>query len=323
MDIDNLTAYIEDDLKDVHALLTHAGYVPEQLAYALRCPASRGVNGWSYYVSAARLAKLGDAFGRSPRYAFTSLQRELLGEVFGTVPKSELTMFIVGGPQELDRLDELDILRMLEDNMDFARKYVVSADQLLARLSPVFEDLSQRANEHPELSLFAELNRRSGPDTAVTMALAATWGRQLVVPTRLLAPENAADRALTSAIYARVMGRDFSLKGEESGVLFCQKYVPRGCEAVFASNGERTGYELSAFLTRAYRNVTPGMTVGIHGSLSGLDALKGISALEVLRDFMQATGASIQFQSPKSETRALAKLKFAKVATIRDMTMAH
>lgn len=277
---------------DVHRMGVHVGialFIPEELVSEL-------VRATQY-----------------PDTAFRHLFDKLFGTLhFGGAPRKELFLYVItDGTPFVDKLTAKEVYS-IESSMDYALKLVCSNEELGLLLANPFPVLTgaARANEAPALSLLKTQHDRAEGDGLPTRNLYIFNGTGEAYAKELaLVPGNPqAERV--KLLYARIMGRGFKLIISATSVRFAQTYQDIGSALDYASRGERAGFELACFLAKASAEVHPGMRIGLNHILANLDIMKLLAALDVLRQFMEATGSSIEVESANSSVQNMTKTKF-------------
>ena len=312
---------IEDDLQALPATLTSLGFVPEVTALGYRCPKLVGGKpvGWMYFLSAKYILRCATA-SREFNRDFRTIQAELFEEVFYGTPKPSLYLYIVGTAEELAELDTRGTSYLVELDINYAAKWLGTLDALTREIGGLFSTLppSRRANAQPSVALLREVRDR--PSSALAPEKVFTRGQypRAEAAQDLLLGQRASDRALVAQVYARVMGRGFKLQWTSSEITFGRDYMAEGVPRYMASSGEQACFDLSCFLVEGARNVTPGLTIGLHGVLTSFDTLIRFRLLDVLQEFVAATGVSLEVQTADSASLQHAKRKLGAVAAVTE-----
>lgn len=314
-DIFDVLTPIENELTGLYELLTAAGLSPERTETGYRCPVNAGPHqvGWSYLVSAQRILMLPEF-----KQDFSALQAELFDELYSASPRPSLYLYIVGTPEELAELDNSGKAYLMESNMNYAVKSLATMAELEGLLGGLFAvvPLARKANKAPQVRMLRELRDRVTDAAEPAYALSRFSRFAEFIEAELLQDNRGADRELVSQVYRRFMGRDFHLVWTPSGATFGRGGDMQGMPRHMASSGELAGYDMACFLMETARRSAPGLTIGLHGTLSSLDTLKQTLVLDVLRDFIAATGISVELQSANTTVLGLAKLKLKAVANL-------
>jgi hypothetical protein len=263
------------------------------------------------------------AHSRTPEQAwrrfqsmFMMFQSKLMDEDYRARPRKDLTLIAVGSEHYL--FDELDLRRRSHVQLDqsLARKRLVTFAQMEKLLTCPFPQVAQDANALPRVDVCPEVNDL--PDNSPKPTDVFDWRvvEALLTDTDVLLPESAGLRSRTEAILLRVMEGEYRLFWQEDHVAIGRYGDKRGSPLPFASAGEQKAYALAYFLAKLSFSMTPATRIALHGALNGLSLLWLFGALDVLREMVIASGASLQLQMPQSERRELAKMKLEAVANV-------
>lgn len=303
---------IEDELASVRQLLRTHGFEPHNIPEGLVCELQLMGQHCAtlYFVTAAVLQGSIRPHEFHGKFDLRGLYANLFSDGFYSATRVDQYLFVIATPQEQQAMAESGLLAAVETEQSYARKEVCTLEQLERRLAGLFpaQEGENRAFEKPTLTLLREVMDRPAEAPALTHMV--TGGR-IDTPAADFTP---AQRELASAIYARIMGRGFCLIWGDDGAQLAQSHNPSGVPAAHGSRGEQAGLALALLLAKAAGEVRPGTTIGLHGNLHALDAFKLLAALDVLREFMAATGASIEIQTANTNVLGLAKMKFKQIA---------
>jgi hypothetical protein len=119
---------------------------------------------------------------------------------------------------------------------------------------------------------------------------------------------------LAATLFRRIMGSDYRLVDGDAWPEVARGDNDWSLPNYMLGNGEQVALSFALFLALAYHRVQEGegvgMCVGVRESLNALDLVRQVNALDLLRDFVAATGASLCFQTDKSDIRSLVERKF-------------
>jgi hypothetical protein len=268
------------------------------------------------YLPKAVNARTPEQMWRRFQSMFMTFQSKLMDEDYHARPRKDLTLIAVGSESYL--FDELDVRRRSLVQMDqyLARKRLLSFAQMEQLLTCPFPQLEQDANALPRVDVCPEV--KDLPDNAPSPTDVFNWRQveALQSDTDVLSPENAGLRNRIEAILLRVVEGEYRLFWQEDYVAIGRHGDKRGSPLPFASAGEQKAYALAYFLAKRSFTMTPATRIALHGALDGLSVLWFFGALDVLREMVIATGASLQLQMPQSERRELAKMKLDAVSNV-------
>lgn len=202
-----------------------------------------------------------------------------------------------------------DIQVRLEQDQHYAKKIVCSVEELGEWVGNPFSAVDIRANEKP---LFTCLGKNSFQEEAVPSQVPTASLRTNQLPKMLKDLEQRghkpAIQKLATKLLRRVLGADYDVVwGAELalGRLGDKQEIP----VPFCSSGEQTAVAFSLFLALHHDQVVTGMCLEFMNALNSLDTLRHLGALDCIRDFAIATGASIQYESVKTDLRDWASRK--------------
>jgi hypothetical protein len=223
-------------------------------------------------------------------------------------------LYVVDMDGWLNKPENRDIARLLEQDVRAVRKFVCSSNDLAGLLAnpfgrsykgfslPQFE--VQRADQHP---LDPPVRDFAG---TVTHPFARVRDTYSFVAKMHQHPDAPRVLALATKLARRVMGADFEFEHGCEDVMLdrCgeRSEMPWFC----LGSGEQHGLAFCAYLALAYDDATPDSWLGITDVLTYLDLSHYLQAVDMLRDFIMATGANVYLQTNKSDYRALAESKF-------------
>jgi len=226
-------------------------------------------------------------------------------------------LYIVDMDNWLEKPENRDLARLLEQDVRGVRKVVCRGRELAGLLANPF------GKTHKGFRLPAFDVQRENPlqghapmrDFAATVTHPFAYVRD---PRCWLDKLNQHPRsrrltALANVLVRRVMGTDFELGPGAADVIVerCGERSPMSWYAL--GTGEQYGLAFCVYLALAFDDVTPQSWLGITDVLTYLDMPHYQLALDVLRDFVMATGANVYVRSNKEDYRELAtsKLKTA------------
>jgi hypothetical protein len=256
-------------------------------------------------------------------YARSKLWEQVCGkDHFELSPRRNLYLYVVGASEVIDDPKNLVArAHIVNDDRNYALKRVVTPEQARVWLQSPFEVLEgpARATEDPQLYLVLEPHERLGADPQDSALPAGLDVRHVLDyrhaedrydnPTIASQGTDAFWRH-TEALFKRIMGLDYLLTRTEAGLSIRHQYNPRGAPLWQASRGERMAFALAHFLADASQSVKPGVCLAIHDVIAAFDTIRQLVVLDLLRDFVIATGASVQLKAAKSDFKVLAKAKF-------------
>jgi hypothetical protein len=205
------------------------------------------------------------------------------------------------------------VAQMTEHDDRVVRKFICGPGELAKLLANPFGP-AYTGDHRPQFEVHRRdqaLYDKPVPDFATTVthrfepvADSDRWLRQLQQH-----PDAARLLGLANNLARRVMGADYQLSAAGDDVLLtrCGKFssIPWHC----MGNGEQYGLAFCAFLALAADDVTPDTWIGVSEALNYLDLSRFLLAVDVLRDFVVATGANVYFRTNKSSYLELVKAK--------------
>ena len=228
-------------------------------------------------------------------------------------------LYVVDMDGWLNKPENRDIARLLEQDVRAVRKFVCGSNELAGLLVnpfgrsykgfsvPQFE--VQRADQHPldpPVRDFAATVTHPFVRVRDTYSYVEKLHQHADAP-RLL--------ALATKLARRIMGVGFEfVHGCEDVMLDrCgeRSEMPWFC----LGSGEQHGLAFCAYLALAFDDATPDSWLGISDVLTYLDLSHYLLAVDVVRDFIMATGANVYLQTNKGDYRALATSKFETAVT--------
>lgn len=126
----------------------------------------------------------------------------------------------------------------------------------------------------------------------------------------------AAVLATASRAFTRIMGASYSLVDTDGDIEMVRGAGSQPMPDFMVGRGELTAMSYCLFLALAHDRVNEGMCIGIKESLNTLDSLRHLKALTVLAEFVIATGASVYFQTDKSDYVHLAEVLLSEATRI-------
>ncbi|KWT98079.1 MULTISPECIES: hypothetical protein [unclassified Variovorax] len=314
-------------LDEIEGILREAGLPYSRIGNHLRAElyALDAFYGIAYIVAAEEVFSFAGSQGEV-EYARSQLWEHVCGkDHFEYSPKKNLYLFVVG-PSELIDQPEYLVARahIVNDDRNYAMKRVVTPAQAQLLLQNPFQPLvgAARAAERPELHLVREPYEQLGTTPEQLEASAGlTVGpildyreaeRRYDSPALVSRGDEFTDEVWdhVEVIFRRLMGLDYGLRRTVLGLCVTHRGNPHGAFMWQASRGERMAFAFAQFLAEAAKDVKPGLCLGVHDVLAAFDTLRQLVALDLLRDFAVATGASIQLRSAKQDFKRLAEAKF-------------
>lgn len=223
-------------------------------------------------------------------------------------------LYIVDMDGWLNKPENGDIARVLEQDVRAVRKFVCRSNDLAGLLAnpfgrsykgfavPQFD--VQRADQHPldpPVRDFA---------ATVTHPFARVRDTYSYVEKMHQHPDAPRVLALATKLARRIMGADFEFEHGCEDVMLdrCgqRSEMPWFC----LGSGEQHGLAFCAYLALAFDDVKPESWLGITDVLTYLDLSHYLLAVDVLRDFIMATGANVYLQANNGDYRKLAEGKF-------------
>ena len=236
--------------------------------------------------------------------------------VDGCKSKLEKVLFVVRA-EDADQDPQFDgAMLAAELNMNYVLKRICWLGELDEVTRPSFTPVAHRAHQQPTFACSrASVHEFEKPifDFAGTVTLPfnpqdfATMVEQ--VATR---GNSAAIKGLTGKLFRTVMGIDYRLVDGDAwpevarGPVGASDWsMPAGMGML--SQGEETTLAFCLWLALAHDSVVEGMVVGVREHLNRVDSNRQYRMFGLLRDFIAATGASVRFQTDKSDSRSLAE----------------
>lgn len=273
----------------------------------------------AYFVCISRLL----AEGRSIQErlnVFSDLQRQCCSAEARSVPfAKDLYLVLLADEEAKQHPDFGDIQTRLEQDQHYAKKIICSVEELDEWVGNPFRPVDIRANEQP---LFTCLGKNSFQEEEVPRQTPTDSLRNNQVPRMLKDLEKRGNKLevqkLTTKLLRRVLGAGYDVVwGAELalGRIGDKREIP----VQFCSSGEQTAVAFSLFLALHHDQGMPGMCLEFMNALNSLDTLRHLGALDCIRDFAIATGASIQYESVKTDLRdwATRKIQPAMVSSSR------
>ena len=223
-------------------------------------------------------------------------------------------LYVVDMDGWLEKSENRDIARLLEQDVRAVRKFVCRGYELAGLLAnpfgrsykgfsvPQFD--VQRADQHPldpPVRNFAE---------TVTHPFVRVRDTHSYVETMHQHPNAPQVLALATKLARRVMGADFEFEHGCADVMLDRSGERSEMPWFCLGSGEQHGLAFCAYLALAFENVTPESWLGITDVLTYLDQSHYLKAVDLLRDFILATGANVYLQANNGDYRKLASSKF-------------
>jgi len=328
----------EAALPAIEALLTKLGMAYTRAGHTVRAELKLGGGkyGTAFFVTAPLMFTLDegsrsdedpdyDISGLSPerrsrrfQYTFWEFQLDLFEPEVAKPDHGELHLFVAGEAEYL--YGTLDVARrcLVENDTRYARKRAVTLEKLPCLLQNPFAGTLQANEETPRVELCAEFSYlpRNAKEPAHALMRA---GSDLTQREDALGRmrEVGVQQRMEVLLY-RVMGGEYRFIWADDGVAVARIGDKRGTPIEFASSGEQAAVAFAYFLA-TLPEVTPETTLRIGGDvLNRLSLLWLLGAMEVLRELVVATGAYLQLQMVKSDSRSLAKQRFKPVALVTE-----
>lgn len=227
-------------------------------------------------------------------------------------------LYIVDLSGWLSKQEHVDLARMVEADGRGVRKVVCPAGELASLLENPFGP-SYQGVKVPQF----EVQRTSVLQTVSAIQRAAPTFKDTVTHpfgelrypydyvTKLLKHKDAMSLVkLANTLVRRVMGSEFKFEVGSREVMFSQygewSEMPWFC----LSSGQQQGLAFCAYMATIADKVTQDSWLGITDALTRMDLLHFLKALDVVGDFMQATGSSVFLQADNSDYREFAISKF-------------
>lgn len=204
---------------------------------------------------------------------------------------------------------------MLEHDMRTVRKFVCAPEELLERLhNPFGAAYNGDLVPQLEISRVDHLSFEPEPrDFASTVTHAFVPGRAPSVWHQKLQrhPESVRLNLLANRLAKRIMGRDYELHASEDVVVLLRGGQRQELPWFCLGNGEQYGLAFCSFLALASEDASSASWIGFSDVLTYLDDSRYLLFLEVLHDFILATGANIYLRANKKDCRDVAQRKLA------------
>jgi hypothetical protein len=244
---------------------------------------------------------------------FRKLQGRLMGEAFQA--KKELHLFVVGEQAYLDTLTPQE-LAMVSQNVEYSRKYVGTTEQIADWFTPLFPSV-RGASEIPVFELMREPRDTPKRAPAVTHTLLLRDVLNEPDAGAMTTDAYAPVRKRIERIFTRILGNDYRIFWNPEGIGIGRFWHPEGLPWFAVSKGEQQIFNFARFLAELADEASPVMRIGIYGALNGLSALPYLSAMYVLREFTDRTGAAIRLQVPQGDCCDRAEWILKRVTTVR------
>ena len=223
----------------------------------------------------------------------------------------ERRIFIVDFEGFAARPENTHLVQTIELDLQVGQKVFCTLDSLREAVTSPFRPVAHRANEKP----FAHHTRASrydfdkptpDYDALVTKhyepnafpAMCEQWAKR---------GNRAAVLKVASKVFSRILGSTYHLVDVDDCPEVARVGSSESLPAYGISRGEQAVLSYSLFLALQHDRVREGMCIGIKESLNGLDELRHMKALTCLAEFVMATGASVYYQTDKTEPLRLAE----------------
>ncbi|MBC8740456.1 hypothetical protein F6X40_27860 [Paraburkholderia sp. UCT31] len=249
---------------------------------------------------------------------FREYEYELFSEHEGQQPRKELSLFVIGSESYLKHELEIGRRSFVEQDERCARKMVLTLDQALGMLANPFPICAEEQAElgRPTFDTVAELVDLAEDAPPVTDLLTLRSSEAEPDAALLTSTSCAALRRRVDSIVLRVLGPEHRIFWDADGINIGRIYDRRGVPLYAASSSEQKVFAFALFLAKLAETANANTRVGIHGALNGLGLLIFTGALETLREFVLATGASVRLQIPQRDKREWAEKKLGVVAQV-------
>lgn len=328
----------EAALPALEALLTELGMAHTRAGHTVRAELKLGgvKYGTAFFVTAPLMFTLDegrrsdedpdyDVAGLSPerrsrrfQYTFWEYQLDLFEPEIAKPDHGELHLFVVGDADYLYRTLDVSRRYLVENDTRYARKRAVTLEKLPCMLQSPFAGILKANEEMPRVDLSAEfsyLPRNAKEPAHALMRAGSELAQREDVLERM---RDVGVQQRMEVLLYRVMGGEYRFIWADEGVEVARVGDKRGTPVEFASSGEQAAVAFAYFLA-TLPEVTPETTLRIGGDvLNRLSLLWLLGAMEVLRELVLATGAHLQLQMVKSDSRALAKQRFKPVAQVTE-----
>lgn len=313
--------------------LTEIGMTPEGLENGLvKAELKAGANtyGIAVFVSADRVfyrdSEIDDEVERLGRNLmdvvyrqFTRKQYEWLQDIIQKHRGHDTYLFVIG-PDSLTRQEQFPGLCWRIEMDDRAvKKVVCSMRDIEEVLSSPFNPVAHRASGSPKLYLTREEQMSfedPHPDfNGLVTALYRPADFENMVKELEKRPNRNSVKRVAEKVFHRVMGCDYILTEGDAWPEIAHKGQDWSIPYFMASKGEQIALTFALFLALAHDNVAEGMCLGFKSTLNAMDLLRYTGALDCLRQFVLATGASLYIQTDKGEIRDFTDRKLSKAMT--------
>ena len=300
------------DMPEVEACLAAAGLPFTRVPGALRCELTGfGIAHSILYLVPAEAVLLANASEAS----FGKFQEELVGaEYFAVRGKQNQFLLLVGSKALLSEPAHRKAIYRIEADRSYAAKVFLHVEDLSVWFNNPFalKTGSDRANAVPALTTRAEVNL---PPEDPSPADSVFYQYDILREAKQNFPEGLSEqeRRVANVVYRRIMGFGHQIHWAENRPALGYDDSDKATPVDLASTGECAVFAYAVFLARAANTVTPGMCIGIHAGLDRLDNGRFIFALDCLRDFVIATGASVDMQSARGDVRKVAEFRIGNI----------
>lgn len=212
------------------------------------------------------------------------------------------------------------IAQTLEVDMRLFRKFVCTPAEMLDRLGNPFGSMYEGGYfPRIEIQRVDHLSFEPAPlDFAETVprpfvgrGSPEAWHEELQQH-----PEAVRLTALANRLVARIFGRDFELQAADSDVLLLRGGARNELPWFALANGEQFGLAFCSYLALMSVEATEDSWIGFTDVLTYLDSSRYLLFLDVLQDFILATGSNVYLRANKSDYRELAERKLSAVQEI-------
>lgn len=246
---------------------------------------------------------------------FVNFQREVEElQVMGLTPTSRAPkrLQIVVPDEVWDWPGIHELTYALEMDMHFALKSVRSLAELDEGLINPFSFWVKRAEASPKFWVVRDtpVSWEPAPQSPAAVAFSALQLEALC--TQVLAyPEQARIRKVAARLVRHVLGGDFQLFWTEQSLTLGRRGDTQGLPLMCLSSGEKRLLAFCLFMALHHEAQDSSLCIEFAASLNGLDARRNYSAMEVLRDFVIATGALVVYRSDVERNRGMAERALA------------
>lgn len=223
-------------------------------------------------------------------------------------------LLLVGDDEYIHRSEFGYLLEALPLNADTAKKHICGLSEVMAWVANPFSPWATPASDAPVIYTVRERNPAYDDPAPRNDANLMFHPPQAGFKPDIPVEQMAEVQALTAHLLRRILGAAYRVEWPDSdGEQPCVGRSGGELPLWYVSNSERLVFALALFLAQAYVSRQAGLYVHIPNVLGQLDSLRRLTVLDCLRDFLMATGASLYFESNKSDVVTLAYRKMSKL----------